>query len=198
VEFVLEGEANDYVGKSLSGGRIVVRPPASDAGDPCLVGNTVLYGATGGELFVAGAAGERLAIRNSGATAVVEGAGSNLCEYMTSGTVVVIGDYGRNVAAGMTGGELLVWDRDGRLQVRLNAQLVEAAELDAPSAERLRDLLERHAELTGSKRAALLLGDWPRTVEAFRIVRPREEVGRIEAQAEGTESGDPDAEAIAA
>ena len=200
VEFVLEGETNDYVGKSLSGGRIVVRAPASDAlsTDPCLVGNTVLYGATGGELFVAGAAGERLAIRNSGATAVVEGAGSNLCEYMTSGTVVVIGDFGRNVAAGMTGGELFVWDRDRRLPVRLNTQLVEAAELDAASAERLRALLERHAELTGSTRAALLLGDWPRTVEAFRIVRPREEVGRIEAQAEGTESGDPDAEAIAA
>src|SRR5262249_34803791 len=185
---------------SLRGGRIVVRPPGSDAlsTDPCLVGNTVLYGATGGELFVAGAAGERLAIRNSGATAVVEGAGSNLCEYMTSGTVVVIGDFGRNVAAGMTGGELFVWDRDSRLPVRLNPQLVEAAELDAASAERLRDLLERHAELTGSTRAALLLGDWPRAVEAFRIVRPRDEVGRIEAQAEGTESGDPDAEAIAA
>ena len=198
VEFVLEGEANDYVGKSLSGGRIVVRPPASDAGDPCLVGNTVLYGATAGELFCAGSAGERLAIRNSGATVVVEGAGSNLCEYMTSGTVVVIGDVGRNVAAGMTGGELYVHDPDGRLAVRLNAQLVEAGELDAASAERLRDLLERHAELTGSKRAALLLGDWPRTIGAFRVVRPRDEVGRIEAQSEGTESGDPDAEAIAA
>ena len=98
----------------------------------------------------------------------------------------------------MTGGELFVHDPDGRLPVRLNAQLVEAAELDAASAERLRDLLERHAELTGSKRAALLLGDWPRTVEAFRVVRPREEVGRIEADAEGTESGDPDPEAIAA
>ncbi len=198
VEFVLEGEANDYVGKSLSGGRIVVRPPAADAGDPCLVGNTVLYGATAGELFCAGSAGERLAIRNSGATVVVEGAGSNACEYMTSGTVVVIGDVGRNVAAGMTGGELYVHDPDGRLAVRLNAQLVEAGELDAASAERLRDLLERHAELTGSKRAALLLGDWPRTIGAFRVVRPRDEVGRIEAQSEGTESGDPDAEAIAA
>ena len=98
---MLDGEANDYVGKSLCGGRIVVRPPADDAGDPCLVGNTVLYGATAGELFCAGSAGERFAVRNSGATAVVEGAGSNACEYMTSGTVVdPRRRSARNIAAG--------------------------------------------------------------------------------------------------
>ena len=202
VEFVLDGDANDYVGKSLSGGRIVVRPPAGDAGDPCLVGNTVLYGATSGELFCAGAAGERLAVRNSGATAVVEGAGSNACEYMTSGTVVILGDFGRNLAAGMTGGELFVHDPEERLPLRLNAQLVEATPLDVAAAERLRALLELHVELTGSARAEAALADWETTAAAFRVIRPKAEVGRIEAEAEGTASGEPDAdrgtEAVAA
>jgi glutamate synthase domain-containing protein 3 len=198
VEFLLVGDANDYVGKSLSGGRIVIRPPADDAGDPCLVGNTVLYGATSGELFCAGSAGERLAVRNSGATAVVEGAGSNACEYMTNGTVAILGDFGRNLAAGMTGGEVFVHDPDARLPLRLNAQLVEAEPLEAAAAERLRVLLERHAELTGSARAGAMLADWERAVGEFRLVRPRDEVQRIEAQAEGTESGDPDEAKVAA
>jgi glutamate synthase (ferredoxin) len=194
VEFVLDGDANDYVGKSLSGGRIVVRPPAGDAGDPCLVGNTVLYGATAGELFVAGAAGERLAVRNSGAIAVVEGAGSNACEYMTSGVVVILGDFGRNLAAGMTGGELFAHDPEERLPLRLNAQLVEAQPLDEVARQRLHALLVRHQELTGSERAASLLADWERASQAFRVVRPRAEIARIEAEAEGTASGDPDAD----
>ena len=113
VQLELVGEANDYVGKGMGGGRIVIRPPADDAGDPVLLGNTVLYGATGGELFCAGRAGERFAVRNSGATAVVEGVGEHACEYMTSGTVVVLGGFGRNVGAGMSGGELYVHDPDG-------------------------------------------------------------------------------------
>jgi glutamate synthase (ferredoxin) len=187
IEFVLDGEANDYVGKSLSGGRIVIRPPAEDAGDPCLAGNTVLYGATGGELFLAGSAGERFAVRNSGATAVVEGVGSNACEYMTNGTVVILGPFGRNVGAGMTGGEAFVYDPARVLDVRLNGQLVVAEELDAVAAERLRVLVERHHEHTSSSRAAQLLADWPAAVGEFRLVRPKEEVGRIEAEAEGTE-----------
>ena len=118
VELDLVGEANDYVGKGMSGGRIVVRPPADDAGDPCLLGNTVLYGATGGELFCAGSAGERLAVRNSGATAVVEGAGDHACEYMTSGTVVILGRHGVNLGAGMSGGEVYVHDPEERLPLR--------------------------------------------------------------------------------
>jgi glutamate synthase (ferredoxin) len=191
VEFVLDGEANDYVGKSLSGGRIVIRPPTNDAGSPCLGGNTVLYGATDGELFCAGAAGERFAVRNSGATAVVEGVGSNACEYMTSGTVVVLGDFGRNLGAGMTGGEVFVHDPHAVLQLRLNAQLVQAELPGAEAAARLRRLLERHLEHTGSARAAALLEAWPRAVAEFRHVRPRAEVGRIEAAAEGTASGEP-------
>ena len=186
IEFVLEGDANDYVGKSLSGGRIVIRPPVGDAGDPCLAGNTVLYGATAGELFCAGSAGERFAVRNSGATAVVEGVGSNACEYMTDGTVIVLGAFGRNLGAGMTGGEALVHDPDGLLEVRLNDQLVTADRLDAAAAERLRGLLERHRAYTSSPRAAGLLSKWPDVVAEFRLVVPKAEVGRIEAAAEGT------------
>jgi glutamate synthase (ferredoxin) len=194
VEFVLDGEANDYVGKSLSGGRIVIRPPADDTGEPCLAGNTVLYGATGGELFLAGSAGERFAVRNSGATAVVEGVGSNACEYMTNGTVVVLGPFGRNIGAGMTGGEAFVHDPLGLLDLRLNGQLVIAEQLHDSAAERLRDLLERHREHTGSARADRLLGEWPAGVGEFRLIRPRDEVGRIEAEAEGTEYEETEAE----
>ena len=117
----LTGEANDYVGKGMSGGRIVIRPSADDAGDPVLVGNTALYGATGGALFCAGRAGERFAVRNSGAVAVVEGAGDHACEYMTDGTVVSSDETGRNVGAGMTGGELYVYDPARPPPLRLNA-----------------------------------------------------------------------------
>ncbi len=187
VEFILDGEANDYVGKSLSGGRIVIRPPADDTGNPCLAGNTVLYGATGGELFLGGSAGERFAVRNSGATAVVEGVGSNGCEYMTSGTVVILGPFGRNIGAGMTGGEAFVHDPARVLDLRLNGQLVVAERLDAVAAERLRVLVERHREYTGSARAARLLADWPTGAKEFRLIRAKEEVHRIEAEAEGTE-----------
>ncbi len=194
VEFVLDGEANDYVGKSLSGGRIVIRPPADDMGDACLAGNTVLYGATAGELFLAGSAGERFAVRNSGATAVVEGVGSNACEYMTNGTVVVLGPFGRNIGAGMTGGEAFVHDPVGLLDLRLNGQLVVAEQLDESAAERLRLLLGRHQEHTGSARAERLLAAWPARVGEFRLVRPRDEVRRIEAEAEGTEYEETEAE----
>jgi glutamate synthase (ferredoxin) len=187
IEFVLDGEANDYVGKSLSGGRIVIRAPADDAGEPCLAGNTVLYGATGGELFVAGSAGERFAVRNSGATAVVEGVGSNACEYMTNGTIVILGSFGRNIGAGMTGGEAFVHDPVGVLDLRLNGQLVIAEPLADTAAARLRVLLERHCEHTSSVRAGRLLAEWPACLGEFRLVRPKDEVGRIEAEAEGTE-----------
>jgi glutamate synthase domain-containing protein 3 len=192
VEFVLNGEANDYVGKSLSGGRIVIRPPADDAGDPCLAGNTVLYGATSGELFLAGSAGERFAVRNSGASAVVEGVGSNACEYMTNGTVVVLGPFGRNIGAGMTGGEAFVHDAAGLLDIRLNGQLVVADQLDDEAAERLRVLLERHYAHTGSARAAGILSEWPASLTEFRLIRPRDEVRRIEAEAEGTDYAEAD------
>jgi glutamate synthase domain-containing protein 2/glutamate synthase domain-containing protein 1/glutamate synthase domain-containing protein 3 len=178
-ELILDGEANDYVGKGLGGGRIVVRPPADDAGDPVLVGNTVLYGATAGELFVAGRAGERFAVRNSGATAVVEGTGDHACEYMTGGTVVVLGRTGHNVGAGMSGGEVFVHDPTGEILARVNRQLVEARRPDGPQLARLRELVAEHATLTGSRRADALLGDWPSAVDGFWRVAPLTELDRV-------------------
>jgi glutamate synthase domain-containing protein 3 len=135
-----------------------------------LLGNAVLYGATGGELFVAGRAGERFAVRNSGATAVVEGTGDHCCEYMTGGTVAVLGDVGRNVGAGMTGGELYVYDVAGRLPLRLNTQLVVA---NRGAGEALRGLLELHLRHTGSTRAAELLERWDEIASLFWHVIPR-------------------------
>jgi glutamate synthase (ferredoxin) len=160
VELALTGEANDYVGKSMGGGRIVVKPPAGDAGDPVLLGNTVLYGATGGELFCAGRAGERFAVRNSGAVAVVEGVGDHACEYMTGGTVVVLGPVGRNVGAGMSGGEAYVLDPDGLVAPRVNPQLVAVYEPDDRQLAALKALVERHLRFTQSERAADVLERW--------------------------------------
>ena len=165
VELDLVGEANDGVGKAMSGGRIVISPPPDDAGEPCLVGNAALYGATGGQLFCAGSAGERFAVRNSGAVAVVEGVGDHGCEYMTAGTVVVLGDVGLNFAAGMTGGEAYVLDRDGTLDGRLGDSPVLAQDPDARELTELRDLVERHHRHTESARAAELLDAGTRTRE---------------------------------
>jgi glutamate synthase domain-containing protein 3 len=174
VRLALDGEANDYVGKSMSGGRIVIRPPADDAGDPVLVGNTALYGATGGELFCAGRAGERLAVRNSGAVAVVEGAGDHACEYMTGGTVVVLGEVGRNAGAGMSGGELYVLDEAGVLDRRVNAR-AEVRTVSGLECERLRELIALHANCARSARAAALLERWDETTSRLRRVLPGEQ-----------------------
>ena len=173
VRLDLTGEANDGVGKGMGGGRIVVRPPAGDAGEPTLLGNAALYGATGGELFCAGRAGERFAVRNSGAVAVVEGIGAHGCEYMTAGTIVLIGEFGLNLAAGMSGGELLVHDPEERLALRLSGELVDSGALDAAAAERAHALLDRHHRYTASARAGALLGRWPAAVLEFRRVAPR-------------------------
>jgi glutamate synthase domain-containing protein 3 len=176
----LVGEANDYVGKGMSGGRIVVVAPPDDTGDPVLLGNAALYGATGGELFCRGRAGERFAVRNSGATAVVEGVGDHACEYMTGGTVVVLGHVGLNVAAGMTGGELYVLDKAARLPLRLNTGLVVA---ERAAGEELRTLLERHLRHTGSARAVALLERWEESATFFWRVVPRKEAAPEEAGA---------------
>jgi glutamate synthase (ferredoxin) len=174
----LVGEANDAVGKGMAGGRIVVRPPAGDLGDPVLIGNAALYGATGGELFCAGRAGDRFAVRNSGAVAVVEGAGDHLCEYMTGGTVVVLGPVGRNVGAGMSGGELYIYDAEGVLERRLNDELVELVACEAEAE--LRELVARHARSTGSARAEWLLADWAEALPRFVAVRPKSTVVAIQ------------------
>jgi glutamate synthase (ferredoxin) len=184
VELDLQGEANDYVGKSMGGGRIVVKPPVGDAGNPVLVGNTVLYGATGGELYCAGLAGERFAVRNSGAVAVVEGVGDHACEYMTSGTVVVLGETGRNFGAGMSGGEAYVYDSTGAFPLRLNDDLVSCSRVRADSE--LRRLVERHLRYTRSELAAALLDAWETAVPSFWHVAPRADVASIEDEHEGT------------
>jgi glutamate synthase domain-containing protein 2/glutamate synthase domain-containing protein 1/glutamate synthase domain-containing protein 3 len=181
IHLSLVGEANDYVGKGMGGGRITIRPPADDAGDPSLAGNTCLYGATGGAVFIAGAVGERFAVRNSGATAVVEGAGDHLCEYMTGGRIVVLGPVGYNVGAGMTGGEAYVWDPLGRLTGRVNPALVEELRPDAEHLQELQWLIEQHLELTGSARAADLLSGWNDTAAQFRHIVPLGRVRRMEA-----------------
>jgi glutamate synthase (ferredoxin) len=173
VELCLEGEANDYVGKGLGGGRIVLYPPPDDAGDPVLVGNTALYGATGGELFCRGRAGERFAVRNSGALAVVEGTGDHACEYMTRGIVVILGPVGRNVGAGMSGGEAYVYDPEALLAERLNPQLVEATAPADPQLASVRRLVERHVELTGSTMGRGVLRRWARSRRAFVRVAPK-------------------------
>ncbi|MCU1459459.1 MAG: Glutamate synthase large chain, partial [Actinomycetia bacterium] len=185
VKLELIGEANDYVGKGMGGGLIVVRPPEDDAGDPVLAGNTCLYGATGGKLYVAGRVGERFGVRNSGATAVVEGTGDHACEYMTGGTIVILGDIGYNLGAGMTGGQAFVYDPEGMLQARLNRQLVDAATLDQTQAAELAFLVLVHHEHTGSPLAKALMDGWDTALRSFWRVGPVDEVARIERANEG-------------
>jgi glutamate synthase domain-containing protein 3 len=190
----LEGDANDYVGKGLSGGRLIVRHPRAAQFIPdqtVLVGNTALYGATSGEAYIAGVAGERFAVRNSGAIAVVEGVGDHGCEYMTGGTVVVLGRIGRNFAAGMSGGIAFVLDEFGDVQQQCNTALVEFAHVaDLGQGELLRRLVEQHARYTGSARAKRELGQWERAQKRFVAVVPREYRQALERRADevaGTE-----------
>jgi glutamate synthase (ferredoxin) len=174
----LEGDANDFWGKGLSGGKLIVYPPRHSAfasHENVIVGNVSLYGATSGEAYVRGVAGERFAVRNSGASAVVEGVGDHGCEYMTGGRVVVIGRTGRNFAAGMSGGVAYVLDVDGDFRSRCNTELVELEALDAPEdAEIVRSLLRRHVRFTNSGRAVRLLADWLDESARFLKVVPRD------------------------
>jgi glutamate synthase (NADPH/NADH) large chain len=170
----LHGDANDYAGKGLSGGRLVIRPDESApfvASEQIIAGNTLLYGATGGSLFAQGRVGERFAVRNSGAVAVVEGVGDHGCEYMTGGTVVVLGPTGRNFAAGMSGGRAYVWRLNPAL---VNRELVDLDEMDESDEKTLRELIEAHRDETGSPVAARLLDEWEAAVGEFTAVVPRE------------------------
>ena len=174
----LVGEANDYVGKGINGGRITVVPPAgvNDPGSQVILGNTCLYGATGGELFALGRAGERFAVRNSGVKTVVEGSGDHCCEYMTGGVVVVLGSTGRNVAAGMTGGVAFLLDEDGGLADRLNPEIVALCPITTPEQEALlKPLLEAHLQHTGSAKAAEILADWASWKARFKVLVPPSE-----------------------
>jgi glutamate synthase (ferredoxin) len=191
LHFNLVGEANDYVGKGMAGGSIVIHPSSRARyawHENVIIGNTVLYGATGGELFAAGRAGERFAVRNSGATAVVEGVGDHGCEYMTGGTVVVIGQVGRNFGAGMTGGNAFVLDEDNVLEQRYNGQLVQLVRLSEEDEAIVQKLLRRHLELTGSPRASEILSHWDVYSQRFWHVVPREAAARASSSSEEEEA----------
>ena len=178
VNFKLKGEANDYLGKGLSGGRIAILPPVRsnfEAEKNTIAGNTLLYGATSGEVYINGRAGERFAVRNSGATAVVEGVGDHCCEYMTGGRVVVLGQTGRNFAAGMSGGVAYVWNRDGNFDYFCNMEMVELSLIEEASYRKeLHELIRQHYLYTGSKLARTMLDDWPRYADQFIQVVPIE------------------------
>ncbi len=178
VSFRLEGETNDYFAKGLSGGRVAILPPARSnfqAEDNMIAGNTGLYGATSGELYVNGKVGERFGVRNSGAIAVIEGAGDHCCEYMTGGRVVVLGETGRNFAAGMSGGVAYVWNRNGSFDYYCNMDMVEINLVEeAQYRKELHELIRQHYLYTGSKLARTMLDDWPRYVEQFIQIVPIE------------------------
>jgi len=178
VEFYLEGDSNDYLGKGLAGGRIIVVPPEGstfESDQNIIIGNTVLYGATRGDIFISGIAGERFAVRNSGATAVVEGVGDHCCEYMTGGRVVVLGKTGRNFAAGMSGGVAYVLDEEGDFDYYCNMGMVELSLVeDLNDKKELSDLISMHYEYTGSKVAEKILTNMDAYMDRFIKVIPYE------------------------
>ncbi len=178
LEMTLVGDANDYVGKGMAGGKLVIRPPLGSSFEShkaTIAGNTCLYGATGGKLFAAGSAGERFAVRNSGVQAVVEGVGDNGCEYMTGGVVCVLGKVGINFGAGMTGGFAYILDEGKDFEKRINPELVEIVTLEglASHQEHLRGLIAEHLELTGSNRAEQILANFDLYMPMFKLVKPK-------------------------
>jgi glutamate synthase (NADPH/NADH) large chain len=176
VTLSLEGDVNDYAGKGLSGGKLVVTTPEAagyDAADNIVTGNVALYGATDGEAYFNGRAGERFAVRNSGVKTVVEGVGDHGCEYMTGGVAVVLGDTGKNFGAGMSGGEAYVLDEAGDFERNVNPDMVTLeSELDERDRQLVRRMVENHARYTGSERARELLDDWAASVDQFVKVMP--------------------------
>jgi glutamate synthase (ferredoxin) len=193
ITLTLEGDSNDYIAKGLSGGKIIVYPPREAtfvAEDNILVGNVVLYGATSGEAYFRGVAGERFAVRNSGALAVVEGVGDHGCEYMTGGRVVVIGKTGRNFAAGMSGGLAFVLDPEGDFRRRCNLGMVDLEPLlDTEDIELVKDLLARHIRYTQSPLAARLLVDWEKTQQKLVKIIPKDYKRVLAAMKKAQETG---------
>jgi glutamate synthase (NADPH/NADH) large chain len=178
LEMTLVGDANDYVGKGMTGGKLVVHPPRNISFDPhisAIMGNTCLYGATGGKLFASGRAGERFAVRNSGAIAVVEGIGDNGCEYMTGGIVAVLGSVGVNFGAGMTGGFAYLYDETDDLEHRINNELVEILDIEEKGilSEHLRGLVNQHYEETGSEHSLNILTNFAKHLSKFRLIKPK-------------------------
>jgi glutamate synthase (NADPH/NADH) large chain len=178
LEMTLVGDANDYVGKGMAGGKLVIRPPVGSSfasHHATIIGNTCLYGATGGKLYAAGRAGERFAVRNSGVNAVVEGLGDNGCEYMTGGVVCVLGQVGVNFGAGMTGGFAYILDESDDFSKRINSELVEVvclAEL-VSHQEHLRGMIAEHLDLTGSSRAEQILANFELYMPMFKLIKPK-------------------------
>jgi len=198
ITFVLEGEANDYMGKGLSGAKVIIRPPAESKLRPeehVIIGNVALYGATAGEVYVCGQAGERFAIRNSGAVAVVEGVGDHGCEYMTGGRVAVLGPTGVNFAAGMSGGIAYVYDPEGIFDSRCNLSMVDLESLTDPQDQQaLRRMIENHVRHTGSRRGTYILENWDHCLPHFVKVFPMEykrALGRLSREDEAVEREEP-------
>jgi glutamate synthase (ferredoxin) len=193
ITMTLEGDANDYVGKGLSGGKLIVYPPKNArfvAEENIVIGNVALYGATSGQAFFRGVAGERFGVRNSGAVAVVEGVGDHGCEYMTGGRVVVLGRTGRNFAAGMSGGIAYVLDTAGTFQQRCNTAMVELDPLDdAADVEFVRSVIEAHVKYTGSDLGTRILNDFDALREVFVKVMPRDFKRVLNAQARAAAAG---------
>jgi glutamate synthase (ferredoxin) len=180
MRLTLTGEANDYVGKSMCGGEIVILAPPEAPRDPAenvILGNTCLYGATGGSLFANGQAGERFAVRNSGAQAVIEGSGDHCCEYMTGGVVVVLGRVGRNLGAGMTGGLAYVLDEEGNFPAKVNGEIVRIQRVQTAAAEaQLKSLIQEHYRRTHSPKAERILQNWESYLPLFwQVIPPSEE-----------------------
>jgi glutamate synthase domain-containing protein 3 len=170
------GVANDYVGKGMGGGEISVAPRELEGAHPHAAGNAVLYGATGGSVFIAGSVGQRFAVRNSGATAVIEGCSDHGCEYMTGGEVLVLGDVGRNFGAGMTGGIAYVWDPESRAKGRLAATVAPPRRPTESDRDRIRALLERQVERTDSRRARSVLEQFDEAAASFWVIEPQGEI----------------------
>ncbi|MFN7249013.1 MAG: glutamate synthase large subunit [Microcystis sp.] len=192
VTLELEGDANDYVGKGLSGGKIIVYPPKGStfvAEENIIIGNVALYGATSGEVYISGVAGERFGVRNSGVTTVVESVGDHACEYMTGGKVVVLGPTGRNFAAGMSGGVAYVLDESGDFATRCNTQMVALEALEGEEINDLRELIQRHADYTHSQKAALVLANWSEMLPKFVKVMPKDYKRMLQCIKEALDSG---------
>jgi glutamate synthase (NADPH/NADH) large chain len=198
----LEGDANDYFGKGLSGGTLVLRPARTAkfvAEENIIAGNVILYGATGGNVFIRGLVGERFCVRNSGAIAVVEGVGDHGCEYMTGGRAVILGPTGRNFAAGMSGGFAFVLDPDRSLFLRMNRDMVDLDVIDDDDADWLRGVITMHLELTGSPVAEKLLSGWWENRRLFTKIFPKDYKRVLEAERDAIERGvDPDEAIMAA
>jgi glutamate synthase (ferredoxin) len=197
MSFTLEGDANDYFGKGLSGGKLILYPPAAStfaAEKNMIVGNVALYGATQGEVFIRGMAGERFGVRNSGVKAVVEAVGDHGCEYMTGGTVVILGPTGRNFAAGMSGGVAYIYDEAGDFASKCNLQMVALEKLEESDNAVLQEMIQNHAINTKSTRAASILKDWSTTQAKFVKVMPRDYkrvlTALLKAQADGLTGDD--------